>query len=49
MIKSGLSYYITDLGSNIEALTARALLIKGTNFNHSKHYSKHVCSAYFGV
>src|SRR6218665_1045925 len=29
MIKSGLLYSITDLSSNIEALTAQALLIKG--------------------
>ena len=35
--QSGLSYSITDLSSNIEALTAWALLI-----NHSKHYSNHV-------
>jgi len=42
MIKSGLTYSITDLSSNLEALIARALLIKGKTFNHSKHYSKHV-------
>ena len=33
MIKSGLTYSITDLSSNLEALIARALLIKGKTFN----------------